>query len=242
LDAYCQKEGYAYNTTSQLIKSIKTVCYHAQANGIEVSHQLANLPISWEKVEKIYLTTEDLEKIRKAKLETESLENARDWLLISCETGQRVSDFMRFKKEMIRIQDGKTVIDFTQVKTKKHIPMPLSKKVLTILQKRNGEFPRAISDQRYNEYIKDVCKIAGLTQKIKGSIKDPETERKVSGTFEKWQLVSSHIGRRSFSSNNYGKIPTALLIGATGHSSERLFLEYIGKSDAEKNLELSRYF
>jgi len=170
------------------------------------------------------------------------LTNARDWLLISCETGQRVSDFLRFKKDMIRHENDKPLIEFTQVKTAKIMTVPLSKRVMAILKRRKGQFPRQISDQKYNDYIKAVCKLAGLTYKVKGSLKDPKTNRKKTGTFQKWELVSSHIGRRSFATNNYGRIPTSLLIGATGHSTEKMFLEYIGKSDSDKALQLAEYF
>lgn len=242
LEDYCKQEGYAPNTISQVIKSIKTVCYHAQSNGIEVSNQLTNISVKWQKSDKIYLSPEELALIEKADLATQSLINAKDWLLISCETGQRVSDFMRFKKDFIRYENGKPLIEFTQVKTNKIMTVPLSKKVMAILSKRKGEFPKQISDQKYNEYIKVVCEKAGLTIKVKGSIKDPETGRKKSGMFPKWQLVTSHIGRRSFATNNYGHIPTSLLIGATGHSTEKMFLEYIGKTDTLKAIQLAEYF
>ena len=35
--------------------------------------------------------------------------------------------------------------------------IPLLHKVLQILAKRDGEFPRPISSQKYNDYIKMVC-------------------------------------------------------------------------------------
>jgi len=69
-----------------------------------------------------------------------------------------------------------------------------------------------------------------------------ETFRKEYGTYEKWELVSSHIGRRSFASNNFGKIPTRLLMSATGHKKEDMFLKYIGKSQTEQAKELADYF
>jgi integrase len=240
-EEFCFKEKYAPNTIAQVIKSIKTICYHAQANGTEISRQLNNITVKWQKVDKIYLNLEELSLIEKAKLGSESLTNAKDWLLISCETGQRVSDFMRFTKDKIRIEAGKHLIEFTQVKTGRVMTIPLSKKVMSILKKRKGEFPRKISDQKYNDYVKEVCRWAGLTNKVKGSRKDPETERKETGTFEKWELVTSHIGRRSFATNNYGRIPTSLLIAATGHSTEKMFLEYIGKTDTQKAIQLAEY-
>jgi len=234
--------GYAPNTTARNFKFIKTVCYHAEGNGIIISPKLKHIVMKTFKVEKIFLSPEDLALIEKTKFKEDHLSNAKDWLLISCECGQRVSDFMRFAKDMLRYEGGKPLIEFTQVKTNKIMTVPLSKKVMAILQKRKGNFPRKISDQRYNDYIKEVCKQAGITYKIKGSKIDQETKRKISGIYPKWQLVSSHVGRRSFASNNYGRIPTSLLIGATGHTTEQMFLEYIGKSDTQKALQLAEYF
>ncbi len=246
---FCIKENYAQNTISQVIKSIKTICYHAQSNGIEVNSQMSNISIKWQKVDKIYLDLDEIAKIEKTELETENLNNARDWLLISCETGQRVSDFMKFTKEQIRVENGKHLIEFTQVKTNKVMTVPLSKRVMEILKKRNGEFPKQITDQKYNDFIKKVCEIAKLNNKVKGSITEvtenelkEKIKRKKSGIFKKWELVTSHVGRRSFATNNYGKIPTSLLISATGHSTEKMFLEYIGKTDTQKAMQLAEYF
>ena len=59
---------------------------------------------------------------------------------------------------------------------------------------------------------------------------------------EKWEILSSHIGRRSFASNFYGKIPIPLLMEATGHSTEQMFLKYINPMDEERMLSLGNYF
>lgn len=258
---YLKREGYSKNTMHRELVFIKTFCKHARFMGLETHSQLDGLSLERAKTEKIYLTEKEIEslnKIESSKL-TESLLNARDWLVISCFTGQRISDFMRFKKEMIRYEDGKALIDFTQVKTGKVMTLPLHKNVLEILGKRDGEFPYPISDQKYNDYIKLVAFEAGLNEKIRGGkaittktgnkvigksgkLVDETKTRKESGVYEKWELVSSHIGRRSFATNFYGKIPTSLLIAATGHSTEHQFLQYIGKSDSEKAKQLADYF
>ena len=120
--------------------------------------------------------------------------------------------------------------------------IPLSREVVAILKKRGGEFPRKLSDQRYNEYIKEVCKLAGLTHEIKGSKINKETNRKESKFYPKYELVSSHIGRRSFATNRYGIIPTALLMNVTGHTTENSFLVYIGKTRTEMAKQLAEYF
>ncbi len=241
---YCTEQNYASNTISRAVKYIKTICYHARTNGITTNPQLDHIAHKYQKTEKIYLTTEELKVIEETVLEDENLLIARDWLLISCETGQRVSDFMRFKKDMIRIDGTHSLIEFTQVKTSKIMTVPLSTRVLEILKKRKGEFPKALSDQKYNGFIKQVCRTAKLNEMIEGNIINVENKikRNKSGIFPKWQLVTSHIGRRSFATNNYGRVPTSLLIGATGHSTEKQFLEYIGKSDSQKAIQLAAYF
>lgn len=241
-ETFCKKEGYAVNTIARAIKFIKTICYHAQSNGIATHFQLNNIKTKTEKVEKIFLTPEEIDLIQKADINPDHLINARDWLVISCETGQRVSDFMRFTKEQIRYEGKVPLCEFTQVKTNKRMAVPLSYIVREILAKRGGNFPRRISDQRYNEYIKEVCRLAGIKTKIKGSKLFKETNRKVGGYFPKFELVTSHIGRRSFSTNYYGKIPTSLLINVTGHTTEAMFLEYIGKTETEKAKQLAAYF
>lgn len=249
---YCLSNGYAPNTIARTIRFIKTICKHAKSNGLETSYQLDSIKVKYHKIESIYLTVNELETIEKTRGLVEHLDNARDWLLISCYTGQRVSDFMRFTKEMIRFEKNKEgvlkpLIEFTQKKTGKEMTVPLSQKVMDILSKRNGEFPRAISDQKYNDYIKIVCREAKITQKVNGSViseTEPESGiyRKETGVFEKCDLVTSHIGRRSFATNNYGTIPTSFLIYVTGHSTEAMFLNYIGKSNKDIAMELTNYF
>lgn len=246
---YLVSEKYAQNTMQRELVFIKTFCKHARFLGLETSHQLDGLRLDRAKVDKVYLTIEELNKIEsieKDKL-TESLENAKDWLIISCYTGQRISDFMRFTDEQIRTEDGKKLLEFTQQKTGKIMTIPVHPKVTEILNKRNGKFPYPISDQKYNDYIKTVCEIAEINQMVKGSkINETAPEsgvfRKETKMYKKYELVTSHIGRRSFATNFYGKIPTTYLINVTGHSTETMFLSYIGKSNKDLALEIANYF
>lgn len=244
---YCIKQNYSTNTISRNLKAIKTICNYAKRNGAEVNLQLDSLKIAPERVESIYLTFEDLNKIENIEAHklTESLNNAKEWLIISCYVGQRVSDFMRFTDEMIRIEDGKSLIEFTQKKTKKIMTIPLHKKVLEILKKNNGKFPRAISDQKYNDYIKEVCRIAELNKDIVSKKKlklENNQYRNKTKSYKKWELVSTHIGRRSFATNFYGEIPTTYLMAVTGHKTETTFLTYIGKSNKDMAMGLAKYF
>ena len=244
--SYCKNELYSQNTIQRELAIIKTFCIHARFLGLETHYQLDSLRLDKAKVEKIYLTFEELSRIEEINSDelTVSLDNAKDWLIISCYSGQRISDFMRFTENQIRIEEGKHFLEFTQMKTSKLTTIPIHPKILEILKKRNGKFPYRISDQKYNDYVKEVCKLAGIDEIVKGS-KMLETEkgnRKQEGLYKKYELVTSHIGRRSFATNFYGKIPTTYLINITNHSSEAMFLNYIGKSNKDLAKETFKYF
>jgi len=183
-----------------------------------------------------------LNTINKTALKTDYLDNARDWFIIGCYIGQRVSDLLKLTAENIVTIGQQEFIELTQSKTKKKIVIPIHPIVKDILNKRNGEFPRNISDQKFNKYIKEVAKISGITEVIKGNLINAETNRKEKGQFEKWQLITSHTCRRSFATNYYGDIPTPLLISITGHSTETQFLEYIGKTSTEQAIQLAEYW
>lgn len=243
---YCKNEMYSQNTIQRELAIIKTFCIHARFLGLETHYQLDSLRLDKAKVQKIYLTFDELSRIEEINRDelTDSLDNARDWLIISCYLGQRISDFMSFTDNQIRVEDDKHFLEFTQMKTNKLTTVPIHPKVMQILEKRNGKFPYKISDQKYNQYIKEVCKLAGINELVRGSrmVETRKGFRKQEGLFKKYELVTSHIGRRSFATNFYGSIPTVYLINITNHSSEAMFLNYIGKSNKDLAKETFKYF
>jgi integrase len=241
---------YKTNTIVRDLTEIKTLCRLALKKGKEIDLEVLDWKFKVDKTPFVSLNLDEIEKINNLKDLTEFLDNARDWLVISCQVGQRVSDLMRFEKSMIRVEKNKKgkdiyLIEFEQVKTNKLVTVPLHEKVLKILAKRNGEFPRKISDQKYNDYIKEVCKKAELTETVQGDkiiVTENGDKRTEFGTYQKWELVSSHIGRRSFATNNFGKIPTRLIMSVTAHEKETTFLTYINKTQTEQAKELADYF
>ena len=241
-EQYCKNEGYAPGTISRAIRYIKTVCYHARNHGIETSYQLQAIKTKNYKSPTIYLTNQEIEKVASQEFEDEHLDTSRDWLIIACETAQRVSDFLNFTSDLIRIEDNVMLIEFIQKKTKKPTVVPITARLKKVLEKRNGEFPRKMSSQRLNEHIKSVCQLAGIDSPTKGSLRNKDSNRDEYGIHPKYKLVTSHIGRRSFATNYYGQYPTALLMSVTNHSTERQFLEYIGKTETDSAKQLAYLF
>lgn len=236
---------YAKNYVANTLKLIRIVANHAERNGTKLHPQIKLVKSKLEKTIFQILTFEELETIENHEFDNEDYDNVRDWLLISCYTGQRISDFMRFELDMFstsKDKDGREFhfLNFTQDKTEEILQLPVHPKVLKILNKRGFQFPKKYYTEKYNKLVKKVCKEIGIEDKCVGGVQ--KEGRKAFDTYSKYELITSHIGRRSFSSNNYGKIPTPLLMKATGHKSEAMFLRYIGKVDDQQSNALASYF
>ena len=103
-----------------------------------------------------------------------------------------------------------------QQKTKKAVTVGLADPlVIGILE---NEFPNKVSQVLFNKQIKALCKMAGIEGLVSGFKNNPKTRRKEIVNAPKYEFVTSHIMRRSFASNYYGKIETPLLMNITGHS------------------------
>lgn len=166
-----------------------------------------------EKVDSVYLTDEEVSKIASVRYQDGSgIEVARIWFLIGCNTGLRVSDLMRLSPDNIQ---GSNIVVRT-IKTGADVVIPMTKQLKGLI--KNG-FPRPITSQRYNDYIKEICRDAGI---------------------DKWKKVSSHTARRSFATNMYQMgVPAANLMLITGHTTESSFYKYI-RTGLGENADLMR--
>jgi integrase len=235
---------YSMNYSGKQIDNLKTVCIDAQKNEIKTNEYVNQIKGFSENDEDRYIQTlsfEELEKIRTVELPNEKLNNARNWLLIGCEIGQRGGDLLNITKNDIRYNKGKMYLDIIQEKTKKNVTVIIiNPYIIEIIE---NSFPHKISSQKLNNYIKDVCKLANIIEVIEGKKHNSVTKRKEKDFYPKYELITSHSCRRSFATNYYKKIPTAILIGITGHSKESLFLTYINKrEDKDANADLFMKF
>src|SRR5690606_37972814 len=96
-----KEENYSESTVYRTLNFVKTILNFLEKRGIRTC--LYELELPKEKRDKriITLNEEDLSKIKKKEVPNQ-LQAAKDWLLISCYTGQRISDFMKFDTSMIK--------------------------------------------------------------------------------------------------------------------------------------------
>lgn len=239
---FCESENIAQNTFARKVRFIKTICYDAMKNGIETHYQLPSIKAKNEKINIIYLTEDEYNNICKKDFEFDYLNNTRDWLIVCCETAQRISDFMNFTKSNIRFDGQDSFIEFTQKKTQTKMSVFVTPKLSKLLKTNNGSFPRKISSAKFNEYLKVVCKESGLTNLVDGELKNKETKIREVGKFPKWKLITSKIGRKTFASNYFGKLPNELIMAQTGHKTESSFLAYVGKTQTSMSKQLATAF
>lgn len=236
---YMISEGYDANTISVAFKNIRMICNDARKNGLETSYQLQNVKTKYVAPDDIYLTEAEIIKIKEFKL-TEKLEDVRDWLLIACYSAQRISDFMRFNIDMITKDEGTYILEFTQEKTGKNMAIPLSPEFIEVLNKRNFNFPKAMAHQTFNKLVKDVCYSAGITELVEGSKKIDN--RQLKGLYPKNELVSGHIGRRTFATLFWGFYSISELTYITGHATEKNFMDYMKKGNREIALSIAKKY
>ncbi|MCL2028126.1 MAG: site-specific integrase [Bacteroidales bacterium] len=217
-------EHFTQNTVGKQVRNLKLMLNDAQAKGIcNIPDLQKNFYVFREDVDTIYLSEKELNQLKNTDFsKTPYLDRVRDWFLLLAWTGCRFSDLGKIAKTDIK--DG--IITFRQQKTNEPVEIPLYPVVIEILEKYDYNLPTEISNQRFNEYVKEVCKIAKLNSK--------ETRTRTVGgklkteTFEKWQLVSSHTGRRSFCTNMFKMgVPTLTIMAISGHTTETAFLGYI---------------
>lgn len=235
-----QEQKINLGTIGNYIGTLKTIARDAKLKGLPVHPHIEHPNFFVPKItsDSIYLNDDEINTIFKFDFKgVERLENTRDLFIIGLRTGLRISDFLRLKDT--NIKNG--FIEIETQKTGQTVTIPLHNQVKAILEKRNG-FPRTISDQKFNEYVKDLCQVAGFNLKVQGSKINKETKRKEEGVFEKWELVTSHICRRSFATNLYGKLDNLTIMGITGHQTETQFLKYIKITNTEKAEKLKDYW
>lgn len=234
--------GYSTNYVGKNIANIRTICLDASKNDIETSPQIKNIKgvsESREPEDIVFLSEEEQEAIKNAPIIREALINARKWLLLGCLIGQRGGDLLNITEKNIKELGSVKIIELKQQKTGKLVAIPLLPEALEILEQG---MPYKISLVHFNEYIKEVCEAAKLFTPTKGRKKLKHNQPTIKGVFPKHEVLSSHVCRRSFSSNYYGRIPTTVLMGITGHGTERMFLSYIGKTTYDNAHQMLEYF
>lgn len=188
----------------------------------------------------VFLTWEELMKVYNHTFERPNLSRARDFFCLCCFTSLRYSDAAALKKTDI-YDDA---IHITTQKTNDKITIELNNYSRTILQRyADNDTDKAlpvISNQNMNVYVKEVCRQCGINEKLTDIYYIGE--KKYVETKEKWEMIGTHSGRRTFICN-------ALMLGIapnvvmkwTGHSDYKSMQPYIDIADEAKKTAMDLF-
>ncbi len=230
------KLDLATNTIAKDVQILKVFMSEAVDLGFTANMQFKHkkFAVEREETDAVYLTERELDTLYNFDFSyNQKMENVRDLFVFGAWVGLRFSDFSNINPENIVQIDGEYFIKLITKKTKELVIIPCNPVVLDIFKKyehSRNSLPYTISNQKFNDYIKDVCKAAGLTEK--GRLSNDIG-------LELWECISSHTARRSFATNYYLQgFPVIDLMKITGHRTDKAFMRYIKvtKLDAAKRL------
>ncbi|SUX43988.1 MULTISPECIES: tyrosine-type recombinase/integrase [Chryseobacterium] len=229
---YCiEEKDHSANTVHRNVGLLKTFLYWALNKKYTYNNSFINfkkppkfrtdeVALNYQQVETIYQY--DFSKNKR-------LERVRDLFIFGCVTGMRFGNYNSISKQDIQ-GDFIRVIDLKS-KTK-NLAIPLNIISRAILEKYEFELPN-ISNQKMNEFIKEVFKEMKFTEDIKKTMKYGDELVDVKSEF--WERISSHTARRSFITimkNN--KVPDKVIMSYTGHTSLEVFNNYYRPSEDDK--------
>jgi len=222
---YCNIKGYTNNRPFEGVivgtAKVGTPYYIS----IDERNKIAETDLKsiWEKLSE--------EERQAARMPINTLIAQRDIFVFQCLIGCRVSDLTNLTEEYIN--NGMLV--YTPRKTKDESSesvqarVPLHQKALTLIEKYRGVDKKGrlfpfISDQRYNDAIKLIFKMSGITRKV-------EVRNPLSGKTELVpinEIASSHLARRTFIGNAYFRVHDPNIIGKmSGHvEGSKAFVRY----------------
>ena len=222
-------EGFQPNYVHKITSTLKTFLKEADRRGVskELIYKDDWLQVSRHDSDAIYLNPEELEILYQLDLsKNERLSRVRDLFLIGCHTGLRFSDYSQLKLANVVPINNKQYFRVLTQKTEQQVTVPIKAIVQKILSKYNGIPPKGLSNQKMNDYLKELGELAGLNQQVMISTRKGGVRREE--IFKKFELITTHTARRSFATNAYNsKIPFKSIMGITGHKSEREFFKYI---------------
>lgn len=249
------RAGLSKNTIGTRIKILKTFMSEAAERGIDVpsDYTKKSFKVLKEETTSIYLNETELMQMFNIETSPKSLDilrknfhadtlpnylaKVRDLFLVGCYTGLRFSDLSQLRKENIT-QDN--TINIKTQKTNQNVVVPIHPITKQILEKYDYQLPGKISNQKFNEYIKDVARIAGINEPITTEI--TKGGFKVAGSTEKYNLVTSHTARRSFATNAFlMDVPSISIMKITGHKTESSFMKYIKMSAKDNAIKMQSH-
>ena len=227
------------NTTiAKALSTLKTFLGYARLHGVKLNDSYRDFKIKRESMEVIALTQEEFDALYSYDLAgNRRLDQVRDVFCFSCVTGLRYSDLKQLRKEHIKENE----IIITVTKTKERLVIPLSEYSNNILLKYKDMYRPlpVISSQNMNIYIKELCKLVGITEEVeivryRGAIRE-------AIVYPKFDLISVHTGRKTFVTLSLERGMSAEeVMTITSHKDYKSFKRYVKITEERKRVVITK--
>lgn len=199
--------SYSYQTRkikqnyfAKIIKVLKSFLSWAVEKNYTQNRDFEKFKATEHDIDIIFLTFEELMHLYNFQFDSDRLSQARDFYCMGCFTGLRFSDLE--KLHLANITDEHIILSIQKTKTQNHA-IKLNKYAKAILEKYKGTIYEPlpiISSQKFNEYIKECCELAEITQPF--TIHWFVGNKKKSLTQPKYKFITSHTARKTFITNS----------------------------------------
>jgi site-specific recombinase XerD len=227
---YKTKRNCSHNTTIKYLKNLKKITNLALANGWMKKNPYANFKFTLRKVDKGFLTEEELDIIIKKEYDIERMQNVKDCFVFGCFTGLAYSDLKSLTMEnIVKGDDGRLWINTRRHKTDNQCNIPLLPIALELIDKysehpickEKHQLLPIPTNQKLNMYLKEMADSCGIKKEI-----------------------TTHMARHTFATtvtlNN--DIPIESVSKMLGHSSINMTRIYARLLDKKVSQDMSKLY
>lgn len=242
LDFMFREKKYLDNTAGSYISKLKCVINWAKRQKT-ISRDIAedaisNLTTLRRETDKVSLTFQEIVQLENLSLPAGSTqEKVRDLFLIGCYSGQRFSDYSVFARSEYRDGFIHKVAKKTEITS--YIPVDATPPLKRLLEKYRWELPK-ISNQKFNEHIKEIARLAKINTPVKQiSFRGKE---KIEDIQPKYKLIGSHTARRSFITlASQSAMDDRSMMNISGITNIDTLIKYNKVSEAAISQQMNRF-
>lgn len=222
---YLMEHSCNNNTAMKFVQRLRTVFDFAVNSGAEIKiNPFAQFKFKYDKVSREVLTQDEIDTIYKKEFTSKRLTQVRDLFIFCCYTGLAYTDACKLTAANIRKSfDGNLWVITKRTKTKIDSNIMLLDIPIQIIDKYTGEDKEgklipSCSNQKMNEYLKEIAEICGIEK-----------------------AISTHIARHTFATTVTlaNGVPIESVSKMLGHNSIRTTQIYAKVLDMKVSQDMS---
>jgi len=237
---YCMNDlGHINNTYARNLGLVKTFMFWALEHNYTYNDTFKKFKKKKKVITKqIALTKDILQDIMMKEPKSNKLEKVRDVFIFSCVTGMRYGELKFLSKSTIN--NNEFTLKEEKESLKEARVIPLNDIALYILRKYEYRLP-LLSNQKYNEYIKNVFEDAEYTHVVERSVTRGKEVLREQMRF--CDRISTHTARRTFITMMIREGKSPKLIGKiTGQTDIKTINQYYQVEDFDKQEAVDTVF